>query len=296
MRRFYEVLLIWLQGISGRVVPGALLTALILALGAQSPAAAQVALGSHEAFQTRFGHVSVVAASEFEEELAWNNQRLGLRNRFVVIAGAWGLPNVEIDWVLIETNHGGNMCPGTYYLGLVDPLGIQISPPFGECLGRILDLEVLPDRIELVLAHPDVSIDQQRVVFDGLTLSATDDAPVLGDGQAELSDPTQWLSHHPVVALRDGNEQARFLAVMSPDAFQQMARQMTGPGATQAREGWILGSACTAHQCNASAGVWGIRLADGAPAAAILRENAAAETFGAASDPVFARFLAEQPL
>jgi len=256
------------------------------------PAAAQVETGAYPEFQTRHGLVHAVDINQFEQALAWNGQVLQVRDRWVNIAGAWALADSELDWVLVETNHGGNMCPSTFYLGRVDALGIALSQAFGECVaGAVQDLRLYPDRIEIDIPHPDIAVDFQTVAFDGNALTITEATPVLGDGTASLSDPRQWIGQHPVVALRDANEQARFLAVMPEPFFRQMVGQMSGPGAPVfERDGWVMGSACMAHQCNAYAAMWGIRLADGAPAAAILDLGGPTASLGAFDDPVFEAF------
>ena len=260
------------------------------------PLSAEVPLGEHPAFQTRFGLLQVHQVSEFEQGLSWNGQPIqGASDFRLSIAGAWGLPGTELDWVLIAANHGGNMCPGTWFLGRVDRLGIALSERFGDCAGgRVLDLRVFPAEIQIDIPHPDIAIDVQTIRFTGASLTVTLAEPVLGEGQAGQGDPRRWLGQHPMAALRDPDEQARFLTIMPENAFRLMVRQIGGPGGpTIERDGWVLGAACMAHQCNAYAAVWGIRLADGAAAATLLEAGGRDQHYGVAADPAFQRFVAE---
>ena len=260
------------------------------------PLAAEVPLGDHPVFQTRFGLLQVERASQFEQVLSWNGQRLqGVNDYGLAIAGAWGLPDTQIDWVLIAANHGGNMCPGTWFLARVDPQGITVSDRFGECAaGRVNDVRVFADYIQIDIPHPDIAIDYQTIDYLGGDLYITLAEPVLGEGEAGQGDPRRWLGQHPMAALRDPDEQARFLTIMSEDAFRLMVHQIGGPGGpTIQRDGWVLSAACMAHQCNAYAAIWGIRLADGAAAATLLEAGGRDQHFGLAADPAFQRFVAE---
>lgn len=260
---------------------------------AQAAASQDLVLGEYPAFQTRHGLLGVERASQWEQVLTWNGQPLPVvTDAFVSIAGAWALPDSDLDWVLISSAHNGNMCPGTWFLGRVDALGIALSERFGECApGGVQDVRVYPDRVEVDLPHPDIAVDLQTVAFDGWALTVTLEAPVLGEGQASLSDPRQWIGLHPVMPLRDPNEQARFLDIMPEETFRLLERQIGGPGAgVFERDGWVLASACMAHQCNTHAGMWGIRLSDGAAAAAVLTLGGPTVSAGAFTDPVFEAF------
>lgn len=257
-----------------------------------APATAQVELGEYPTFQTRHGLLQVQQVDQWERTLTWNGQRLPAADYFLHVAGAWGLPEADHDWFLISAAHNGNMCPHSWFLGRVDGRGATISDRFGDCVGSAMqDLRIFPDRIEVVIPHPDIAVDTQTVAFDGRVLTITEAAPVLGEGQAEASDPRQWIGTHPIMALRDPNEQARFLQIMPEETFRQLVAQISGPGAgVFERDGWVLASACMAHQCNAFAGMWGIRLADGAAAAAVLQLGGPTVSAGAFTDPVFEAF------
>ena len=269
-----------------------MLRSLVLWIALALPATAQVDLGDYPAFQTRHGLLQVQDASQFEQVLTWNGQRLPASDRWLSIAGAWALADSDIDWVLVSANHRRNMRPGTWYLGRVDRLGIALSDRFGDCAGsRVQAMRVYPDRIEIDIPHPDIAVDLQTVAFDGRSLRVTLAQPILGEGQAGLSDPRQWIGQHPVSPLRDPNEQARFLSIMPEEFFRRMVAQIGGPGAGAfERDGWILAAACMAHQCNTNAAVWGIRLSDGAAAAAILELGGPTVSFGEFTDPVFEEF------
>lgn len=260
-----------------------------------TPAAAQVELGEYPSFQTRFGMLQVQRQGEFEQVLTWNGQALPVGDYNLSIAGAWALPDIELDWVLIGAHHGGNMCPHSWFLARVDPLGISVSPRIDECAGRrVLDLRILADRIEIDIPHADIAIDQQTISYDGRSLTAHLADAMLGEGQAGQGDPRRWIGQHPIAALRDPDEQARFLTIMDEAAFRLMVRQIGGPGGpTFERQGWVLAGACMAHQCNTRAALWGVRLADGQAAAAILEAGGPYRKFGLSDDAVFLQFLAE---
>lgn len=274
--------------------------ACLLALLAAPAAAQPVALGEYPAIQTRFGTLSVVPVSQWENGLFLNGTGQPLAaNRRVSLRGAFARGDEAQDWALVETNHGGNMCPTSYVLLRLSARGIARTGEFGDCLGRIREVRLAPGRIEVDIEDPDIRIDLQRFTFDGAQLSVAQIAPAnvptvpAGAGP----DVTRWLAQHAGAIFDDASEQARFDAIMPRSEFEHLRRRVAVGGKPVQRGNWVFGAGCMAHQCNAVAGFWGLRIADGAPVAVLLDRGQPPRYFGRAdvlADPAVAGFIAER--
>ncbi|MEM1273053.1 MAG: hypothetical protein AAGF88_04500 [Pseudomonadota bacterium] len=272
-----------------------MIRSLMVILCLAGPAAAQVEFGYHDSLTTRFGQLVVIGEPP-SQQLAFNGTIVpGLENWSIAIHGAWGLAEPAVDWVVIHSHNGGNACDPPRHILRISSEGYSVSPAFADCIYSVQDIRVFPDRIELDMPHGDIAIESQTFIYDGTTLSARIDAPALGAGDPTVSDARRWLGQHPYRVFEDSAEQARFLRIMSDTEMRNLAGQMSGPGdGAILRDGWVLGAACMAHQCNIHAGAWGIRLSDGAAASAILANGIAPVVYGAAFDPVFQAWLSEQ--
>ncbi|MEX5729660.1 hypothetical protein Ga0609869_003013 [Rhodovulum iodosum] len=279
------------------------LAPLFVALCLAAPAAAQpVSLGTYQAVQTRFGTLTVGPVSQWEQGLYLNGGGVPLAAEWrVTIRGAFARQGDDHDWVLVETSHNGNMCPVSYVVLRLSADALRRTAPFGSCLGRIDGVRLAPGRFEIDLADPDIRVDLQRFAFDGARLTVAAIAPGAGpsDPAGPGGDVTRWLADHASALFNDPAEQARFAAIMPIAAFEELRQRTAVAGRAEQRGGWVFGAGCMAHQCNARAGFWGLRIADGTPVAAFLDRGAAPRWFGdraALSDPSVAAFLAERSL
>jgi len=262
-------------------------------------AAAQVEPGYFDRFQTRFGLVEVVGP-DYQRTIAVNGQVLPLEPNFSYnILGAWGLADAAQDWVFVQAHHGGNMCgPGLTVLR-ISQAAIEVLGTLDDCTGFPFDTRIYPDAIELDIYDDGFQADYTTYLFDSagasrLAVAGVFAAPVAAGPGA---DATRWVGAYPYDLFRDASERARFLTIMTEDQIYDLASRI-GPADNVVQRGdWVLGAGCQAHACNLSAGVWGIRISDGAPAAAVLDEGAAPVAYGAAAlDPVFSAWVGENGL
>ncbi|MBF9029150.1 hypothetical protein HKCCE3408_01965 [Rhodobacterales bacterium HKCCE3408] len=269
------------------------LLAISMALAAL-PARADVDLIEVTRLQTRFGEVQVIGG-DIDQQLWYDGQFLPLNvAQLYWIRGAWGLADEAQDWVLVSSNHMGNMCGGfeNYFLIRAQAGSAQVSPPIDACVG-VLDLRVYPGRVEIDMGHADLTIARETISWDGTSMTRTlvpaATQPVPGPG----ADVTRWIGSGSAQIFQDAGERARFGTVMPPEAVQQLYEVVSLGGSVMQRDGWIMAAGCRPHMCGEVHGAWAIRIADGAVAAALARPGRTWQTYGQAGDPVFVRWLAE---
>ena len=268
---------------------------LALALSLAGPLRAQVTeFGEFQRAETRFGVVQVTG-SAFPRRLAFNGQPTAIEDARIWILGAYAYPGEAADWLLLGQAHGGNMCPVSYRLARVSQGGLFATAPLGDCLGGPLELRVLPGRLELDIADPDLRTSHRTYAWAGSgPLSETVVPAALGQGGGAaplgVSGAMGLLGKHPGAVLRDPPVQALFLQFMTPDQLEDIRRRVEVANGITQRPDWIFGQGCMAHQCNVNWGIWGIRLADMSVAAAAITRNAPAQIYGslaAMQDPIW---------
>jgi hypothetical protein len=266
-----------------------------LAAGA---ACADVSFGSHDQYQTRFGAASVVGARPSQSLVVLGAPMPVELDYMWEILGAWALEGSDHDWLLATHHHGGNMCgPGITVIRVAEGT-VQLMGETEACEGAVTDLRVLPDALEL-----DIFADGLRQEFttyrfsaEGMT-TAPGAAPFAGQPAGPGADATRWVGEHPFSIFRDAGERARFLSILTEDQIRDLSDRIGPANSVVQRGDWVLGAGCMAHACNLSAGAWGIRISDGAPAAAFFDQGRAPEVYGpAAYDPVFAAWIMENRL
>jgi len=270
----------------------------LLITGATS-AAAQVEPGFFDRFQTRFGPVEVVGG-ENQRTIAVNGQVLPLETNYSYnILGAWGLAGAGQDWVFVQAHHGGNMCGVGLTVLRVSAATIEVMGTLDDCTGFPFETRIYPDAIELDVYDDGLQVNYTRYLFGSsgasrLAIAGEFAAPVAAGPGAEV---TRWIGQHPFTLFQDAAERARFLNIMTEDEIRDLA-QMFGPANSVIQRGdWVLGAGCLAHACNAAGAVWGIRISDGVPAAALLDAGAPPVAYGAAAlDPVFSAWIGENGL
>ena len=270
----------------------------LLLLGVTS-AAAQVEPGFFDRFQTRFGLVEVVGGDN-QRTIAVNGQVLPLEPNYSYnILGAWGLADAGQDWVFVQAHHGGNMCgPGITVLR-VSATTIEVLGTLEDCTGFPFETRVYPDAVELDVYDNGFRSDYTTYLFDSagasrLQVAGVFAAPVAAGPGA---DAIRWVGAHPYDPFRDASERARFLTIMSEDQIYDLASRIGPANSVIQRGDWVLGAGCQAHACNLAAGLWGIRISDGVPAAAVLEARQPPVAYGAAAlDPVFSAWVEENGL
>lgn len=278
---------------------------LFVAALALSPSlvAADIEFGDHSAFSTRFGPVEVRPAPSYGETIAIQGvpapQVLGPRAQELVgedvaILGAWARGEEAFDWALVEVRPGGNMCSGAVYVLRISPDTVTMSEALRECSTGILDLRVLPGAIEVDLFDSQLEVDIETVRFDGQTLTRADvPAPIVPAATGGGESVSRWLGASAPEIFLDPAERSRFRTVMADADIQILYQQMIVPNPVTRRGDWVVGSGCMRHQCNTHRSIWGLRLSDGAVAAAIIESGRADRVFGLAGDPVFQAAVAE---
>jgi len=275
-----------------------LILSVVLSLALLAPAAAQPEFRDYSEFQTRFGQLRVIELSDYEERVQFEGQVLGLpvQPRWT-ISGAWGLADGAYDWALVSWHHGGNSCGGGLYMLRVGGGPVAISPEMGACDGRIIDLRVTWDAMEIDMTDDDLAISHYTHRWDGVAYSrqpvSAETIPPAGAG----ADVTRWIGQHPYRPFEDRAEQMRFAGIMPPETVTELFDNI-GPARPAVQRGdWVFGAGCRAHACNVSGGRWGMRISDGAVAAAIVEAGRAPRLFGPlARSPEFQAWLAEMPL
>lgn len=257
------------------------------------PASAQIDLGYHQIFDTRFGQMQVVGGDE-TQQLWFEGEFLPLptQSRYW-IHGAYGLADEAFDWVLVSHHHGGNSCGGAYHIIRASTDGLQISPEIGVCALPVLDVRVVRGMIEIDLIHMNVAIDRETFAFDGTTLTSVEDRQIAQSAAGLGADITRWIDTHPNELFQDPTERARFGAIMTDADIENLATHVSVATGTFVRDGWVVGQGCFPHNCGNARGIWGIRMSDGLIAAAIMTAGGPFNVYGAADMPAFAAVMRE---
>jgi hypothetical protein len=268
------------------------LVAFVLACGAGT-ARAQMNLGEHSVFSTRFGQVSVVGG-DVDNFIYFNGTTYDdIYGQRLFINGGFALGETQEDWLLITRFTGGNGCFPVHILLHVTPRGLTPSPAFGHCVAEPLDIRVAPGRVAVDLSHPDVTIARQTFVFDGVELtSAESTVPITSPPAGAGAEVTRWLGRHPAGIFDDLSERARFATIMPEGEISALANHVSVANSTFQAGDWVIGQGCLPHQCDVSRGVWGLRISDGAVGAAILGPNGFGTLYGLAlNDPTLRQIV-----
>lgn len=245
------------------------LFAVLMALWPVGALAQSVSLGEYEVAETRFGRLQTLRAGDYGQmQLLFRGAPLAEDYR-VRILGAFALAGEDHDWAVIETWHGGNMCPFSYVLMKISGQGIAQTEPFGDCQGAPRDVRLLPGAIEVELSDASLLVDAVVYRFDGGRMTRSERAATvaLGPMAGAGTDVTRWIGKHPSEVLQDPGEQKRFLQIMTPAKLEELRAHTSVANKTDFVNGWVFGRGCMPHACNVSAGGWGIRVADGAAVA-----------------------------
>lgn len=260
-------------------------------------------LGEYPQIQTHFGLLSVGKDPQgFFSRLYLQGYADPLHeNRWITIRGAFVALGQTANWVLIESAHGGNMCPTSYIILRLEQGGLNRSQPFGECLGQIQDAQLVPGRFTLLLDDPDLNVAARRFTYDGAQLleeklaQPPNSAAPAGAG----AQVTRWVDQHPTSPFKDPAERARFATIMTPEELNALNTAISVANKTELRGDWLFGAGCMPHQCNARSGFWGMRISDGAVVAGIFQSGGAHRFFGAPvvlGDPMIRAYVAEKAL
>lgn len=265
----------------------------LMALAWVPPASAQIELTSTDQMQTRFGMVEIFGELG-SRQLRLNGQTIpGVQNWSLDIVGSFALADEPFDYLLVSDHAGGNACDPPLRLLRISASGALVGPLIGGCVSpQALDVRIAPGQIEIDTPHRDLGVDRSTFVWDGTSVVERE---VMASAAApSRADPRQWVGQHPYRIFEDAAERARFEEIMRDWQLEELAARIGPANSVIERNGWVLGAGCMAHNCGSRRGVWGIRIADGAVAAATMDVGLGPRSFGqAATDPAFQAWIAE---
>ncbi|MEJ6391540.1 hypothetical protein [Gymnodinialimonas ulvae] len=259
------------------------------------PATLPVRMAQSANVTTRFGRIWAQNQGQWEQVLIQDGtpiQSAGTAEKFW-IRGLY--EGTDRDWVIVSSNHSGNMCGGfqEWFLIQLSAAGTVFAPRLDACRG-IADVRVENNALVLDMTHGDLGIARETFTWDGVTLASVLVPEAAAAPAGAGADVTRWIGRNSWEMFQDASERARMGAVMSPQDVQELAGVMSFGSQIEQRGDWVLTGSCQRHNCGDARGVWAVRISDGAVAAAILRGTPSYVTgFGAVDDPTVAAFIAE---
>jgi hypothetical protein len=260
--------------------------AVLLALTAP-PVFAEVDLPPMETAATRYGEVRI-ADTDLDgfqgRQLMFRGAPVpGIADMRVHIRSVLPAPGgSEADLVLISLDNGGNGCPVTWALVEVTQAGMAGVDSFGTCSETILDLRTAGATLIIDIASFDPAVERARVIWQNGEIAmqeighSNDGASAAGPGP----DVTRWTGRHPAEPFQDAGERLRFGAHLSQDQVFELARRVTVAGEVTEADGFVIGQGFDPASGGDIAGMWGIRIADGAPFAIFRGAGDGPQLFG----------------
>jgi hypothetical protein len=243
--------------------------------------------------ETRYGTLTIgttaVDWGEAQQVLLDGTPVAGMIDRFVDIRAVAPRPDGDAgDWVLVSLANGGNGCPMMWAFVSVTPDGATATVPFGTCSEAVLNPRTTEDGF-LALDIPSMSPDEEFVTFtyDGNAVSeivvkrSNDGAVPAGAGD----DVTRWIGAHPTDPFADAGERLRFGQWMTDDEVYDLAERVGVGSAVYEAEGWVIGEGFDPKAGGDIAGLWAIRIADGAVLALFRDIGSSPRSYG---DPTLA--------
>lgn len=241
-----------------------------------------------ESIETRYGTLTT-AATVVEwgeaEHLLLNGMAVdGLVDRFVDIRVVLPRPDGDAgDWALVSMANGGNGCPMMWAFVTITPGGAQATAPFGTCSEGVMNPRTTEEGF-IALDMPGWLPEQDFVTytFDGqavseiITLRSNDGASPAGSG----ADVERWIGQHPTAPFADAAERLRFGAWMTEDEVFELAERVEVGSEAYESEGWVIGEGFDPKAGGDIAGIWAIRIADGAVLALFRDTGRSPRSFG----------------
>lgn len=260
--------------------------ALLLGL-APLPALAEPALLGTEQAESRFGLLEV---QEVDLEGFPGHQLTldgvvveGTEDAYVAIEQI--LPNPAdpaMDLVLLSSGSGGNACPTLWQWVMVSEKEATSLDAFGTCSEGLKDLRVEAQTVVIEMASFDPAVEKAVYTLGGLTIEETFEA--YSDAGATMAGPgdqvTRWVGQHPMMPFEDAGERLRFKAIMSEEQVFELAGRVTVASEAYEAGGFVLGEGFDPNSGGDVAGIWGIRVADGAPFAIFRTTGEPPQVFG----------------
>jgi hypothetical protein len=222
--------------------------------------------------ETRYGQLTIgkteVDWGEAQQLLLDGSPISGLVDRFLDVRAIAPRPDGDVgDWVLVSMANGGNGCPMMWAFVSVTPDGATATDSFGTCSEAVLNPRTTEEGF-LALDIPSLLPEEEFVTFtyDGVSVSeivvkrSNDRAVPAGAGD----DVTRWIGANPTDPFADAGERLRFGAWMTEDEVYELAERVGVGSAVYEAEGWVIGEGFDPKAGGDIAGLWAIRIADGA--------------------------------
>ncbi len=248
-----------------------------------TPIWAEVRLPQYDNLQSNLGPVSVQYVNGLQQVFVGGTPIPSMESEFVTLHGLYNHAADGSQTVLLSLRHRGNGCFDDWAVIRLVAGQIKPSTPFGGCGRTVRALRADAQGLELDMGSRDLTHDFITFRFSGAGFTATatlrDDttvAPANGGASA-----TRWVGSHPSDIFRDAAERGRFRAVMGDDYLNDLRNAVSVANRVIQEGGFVYGKGCLPHACNAVAGVWAIRISDGAVFAVIWTEGLPARIAGA---------------
>ncbi len=256
-------------------------------IGLASPASAEIDLPYLQQAETRYGAVSIVPADLEGIEgqgLAFKGTPVeGAADAFADIRAVLPDPDgSETDLVLLSLANGGNGCPMNWTIVAVGPEGADPGDQFGTCSESILDLREEGGTLVIDLASFEPALELVRFTYAAGKVSSagiprTDEGAVAAGPGDQV---TRWIGRHPMMPFEDAGERLRFQTIMTEDQVYDLAARVTVASDALESDGFVIGEGFDPNSGGDIAGMWGIRIEDGAPFAIFRDTGAEPQVFG----------------
>lgn len=238
--------------------------------------------------ETRYGTLTIgttaVEWGEAQQVLLDGVPVAGLVDRFVDVRAVAPRPDGDAgDWVLISLANGGNGCPMMWAFVSVTAAGATATAPFGTCSEAVLNPRTTEEGF-LALDIPSLLPEEEFVTFtyDGVSVSeivvkrSNDGAVPAGAG----NEVTRWIGAHPTDPFAEAGERLRFGQWMTEDEVYELAERVTVGSEVYEAEGWVIGEGFDPKAGGDIAGIWAIRISDGAVLAVFRDTGSSPRSFG----------------
>ena len=256
---------------------------LVLFLLWASPPWAQVTLPQYDNLQSNLGPVSVQYVNGMQQVFVNGTLIPSMESTFVTLHGLYNHAADGSQTVLLSMRHRGNGCFDDWAVIRIAAGQIKPSAPFGGCGRTVRALRVDAQGLELDMGSRDLTHDFITFRFSGAGYTST--ATLRNDTTVAPATAgtavTRWVGSHPADIFKETAERQRFRTIMT-DVFLNDLRTSVMVANRVIQEGdYVYGSGCWPHACNATAGVWALRVSDGAVFAVIWNEGSPARIAGA---------------
>jgi len=249
-----------------------------------SPLWADVSFPRYTQLDSKLGKVVVAQVDEYTQRVYVNGQAIaGLEGKTVNLHGIYNHSADGSQSILLTTYHGGNACFDDWIVLRIAGNKLLPSAPFGGCVGTAKALRIDGLGFEMDMHSNDLThaFITYRFAGAGFTATAklrndTSVAPATAGG-----DVTRWVGSHPADIFKDTAERQRFRIIMNDEFLNDLNTSVMVANRVIQDGGYVYGKGCWPHACNATAGLWALRISDGAVFAVIWHKDSAARVAGA---------------